>query len=148
MVIRYGAKGTFEESLIQLWLFTAGLIAWIPLLKIMPGIKQLTTPGLLALSFVYSLVPSVPAIILIFAKRSFYSVYSSGAFGISAVGDQELTGAIGKIVSLAVFWGFAIAVLLRANRDEELGLDSDPITWDDVQRELDRTSKRHHQGKG
>lgn len=139
---------TFESvsylrlELVHLWLFASALIAWIPLLRILPGVRQLSTAGRLALSFVFSLIPSVPAIILIFARHSLYPMYMKSMFGIGPVADQELTGALAKIVSLGVFWGFAIAVLLKANRNEELGFDSDPMTWDDVQREFDRSSKR------
>lgn len=132
----------FNQFLAHLLLFVAASLIWIPILRILPGVRQLSTAGRIAFIFVQSLVPTVPALVLIFAKRSLYPTYAHGAFGISAVADQELTGAIAKVVSLAVFWSIAIVILLRANRDEELGLDPDPITWADVQRELDRTSKR------
>lgn len=142
-LVRFEAQGTPNDIVIQLAVFLASLLVWTPLLKILPGVRQLSTAGRLAYVFVLSLVPSIPAVVLIFAKRSLYSTYSNGAFGISAVGDQELTGALAKIASLAVFWSIAIIILLRADRDEEFGIDPDPITWDDVKRELDRSSKKH-----
>lgn len=145
-LVRFEASGGVNDLLVQAMLFIASLLVWIPVLRILPGTRHLSTAGRLAYVFVLSLVPSIPAIVLIFAKRSLYSTYSHGAFGISAVGDQELTGALAKIASLAVFWGIAIAILLRADRDEELGIDPEPLYWDDVQRELDRSSKKNPPG--
>lgn len=142
-LVRFESLGTLNDMSIQLAVFVASLLVWIPILRILPGVRQLSTAGRLAYIFALSLVPSVPALVLIFAKRSLYSTYSHGAFGISAVGDQELTGALAKIASLAIFWSIAIVILLRADRDEEFGIDPDPITWDDVKRELDRSSKKH-----
>lgn len=142
-LVRFESQGTPNDMVIQLAIFLASLLVWIPLLKILPGVRQLSTAGRLAYVFVLSLVPSIPAVVLIFAKHSLYSTYNHGAFGIGAVGDQELTGALAKIASLAVFWSIAIVILLHADRDEEFGIDPDPITWDDVKRELDRSSKKH-----
>ncbi|TAN24979.1 MAG: hypothetical protein EPN30_05725 [Actinomycetota bacterium] len=130
------------QQLVHLSLLIAALLIWIPILRILPGMKQLSTVGRLAFLFVLSLLPNIPAIVLIFAKRPLYPTYSHSALGISAVADQQLTGAAAKVLSLAVFWGVAISVLLRADKDEALGLDPDPITWDDVQREFDREAKR------
>ena len=145
-LVRFEAAGSANDLIVQVMLFIASVLVWIPVLRILPGIRHLSTAGRLAYVFVLSLVPSIPAIVLIFARRSLYSTYSHGAFGISAVGDQELTGALAKIASLAVFWGIAIVILLRADRDEELGIDPEPLTWDDVQRELDRSSKKNPPG--
>lgn len=123
-------------------IFSASLV-WMSLLHILPGMRHLSTAGRLAFLFVLSLVPNTPALILIFARRPLYLGYQTTFFGINPVGDQELTGALAKIASLAVFWVIAVVVLVRTNRDEELGFDPDPLTWADVQRELDRSSKRY-----
>lgn len=141
--VRFEASGVLNQQLIQAFLFIISTLVWMPILRILPGVRQLSTAGRLAFVFVLSLVPSVPSIILIFAKRALYPTYIHSALGIGPVGDQELSGALAKIISLAVFWGIAVAILLKTNKDEELGLDPDPITWDDVQRELDRSSKRY-----
>lgn len=139
-------SSVLAEQVAHLALLVAGVLAWIPILRIMPGIRQLTTVGRLGYLFVLSLLPNVPAIVLIFARRPLYSVYSHSSLGIGAVADQQLTGAAAKIISLAVFWGVAIYLLLKADRDEGKGLDPDPITWDDVQRELDRSADRNPRG--
>lgn len=141
--VRFEATGALNQQLVHALLFIVAVFVWVPILRILPGVRQLSTAGRLAFVFVLSLVPSVPSIILIFAKRPLYPTYIHGALGIGPVGDQELSGALAKIASLMVFWGIAVAILLRTNKDEELGLDPDPITWDDVQRELDRSSKRY-----
>ncbi len=132
------------HDFVHLWIGLAAAIMWIPALKLLPGTRQLTTAGRIAYLFTQSLLPNVPAIVLVFSRHSFYPMYAktAAAIGISAVADQQLAGAVGKIFSLLVFWGAAVGILLRANRDEELGVDPDLITWDDVEREFERTSKK------
>ena len=145
-LVAFEMSSVWRDQLMHLALLAAALLAWMPILRVLPGVQQLSTPGRLAYLFVLSLLPNIPAIVLIFARRVLYSSYSHAALGLNPVSDQQLTGALAKIASLAVFWGVAIAILLRADRDEELGLDPDPITWDDVKRELDRSAKRFPQG--
>lgn len=145
-LVAFEISSLVTEQLMQLILFLAALIVWTPILRLLPGVRQLSTAGRLAYLFVLSLLPNIPAIVLIFAKRSLYPSYLNSAMGVGAVADQELTGALAKLVSLAVFWGVALSVLLKADRNEEMGLDPDPITWDDVKRELDRNAKRFPHG--
>ncbi len=145
IVVTFEMSSVIALQLVHLSLLLAALLVWIPILRMLPGIRQLSTGGRLAYLFVLSLLPNFPAIVLIFAERSLYPSYNHSTLGISAVADQQLTGAIAKVLSLAVFWGVAISVLLRADKDEEMGLDPDPITWDDIQRELDRNAKRFPQ---
>ena len=144
-VVTFEMSSVIAQQLVHLSLLLAALLVWIPILRMLPGVRQLSTAGRLAYLFVLSLLPNFPAIVLIFAKRSLYPSYSHSVLGISAVADQQLTGAVAKVLSLAVFWGVAVWVLLRADKDEELGLDPDPVTWDDIQRELDRNAKRFPQ---
>ena len=145
-LVTFEMSSVWAQQLVHAWLLASAVVAWTPVMRILPGVSQLSTAGRLAYLFVLSLLPNIPAIVLIFAKRPLYMGYAHSGLGIGQIVDQELTGAIAKVVSLAVFWGVAISILLRADRDEELGLDPDPITWDDVQRELDRNAKRFPQG--
>ena len=143
-IVSAEASSWLFHDFVHLWIGLAAAIMWIPALKLLPGTRQLTTAGRIAYLFTQSLLPNVPAIVLIFSRHSFYPMYAktAAAIGISAVADQQLAGAVGKIFSLLVFWGAAVGILLRANRDEELGVDPDLITWDDVEREFERTSKK------
>ena len=145
-LVKFELGSSWNQFLVHLALLTAGVIAWIPILRVLPGVWQLSTAGRLAYLFALSLLPNVPALVLIFARRPLYPSYVHTSMGLSAVADQQLTGALAKIASLAVFWGVAISILLKADRDEELGLDPDPVTWDDVQREFDRSSRRLPKG--
>lgn len=145
-LVTFEMSSVWAQQLVHAWLLVAAVLAWTPIMRMLPGVRQLSTAGRLAYLLVLSLLPNIPAIVLIFAKRPLYLGYAHSGLGIGLIVDQELTGAIAKVVSLAVFWGVAISILLRADRDEELGLDPDPITWDDVQRELDRNAKRFPQG--
>ncbi len=133
-------KSVWYEQAVQLTLLAASSVGWLPILRLVPGVKQLSTAARLAYLFALSLLPSVPAIVLIFAKRPLYPSYIHSSLGLSSVADQQLTGALAKIGTLGIFWGVAIAILLKADKDEALGLDPDPMTLDDVQREFDRSA--------
>lgn len=143
-VVELQASNSLVRAALQLELVSAAIIMWIPAFRLLPGMRQLSTAGRIAYLFAQSLLPSFPAFVLIFASHPFYPTFAAhmSSLGISAVGDQELAGGLSKILSIALLWGTAIVILLRANQSEELGQDPEPITWDDVERELDRTERR------
>lgn len=143
-VVELQATNSLVRAALQLELVFAAIIMWIPAFRLLPGMRQLSTAGRIAYLFAQSLLPSFPAFVLIFASHPFYPTFAAhmSSLGISAVGDQELAGGLSKILSIALLWGTAIVILLRANQSEELGQDPEPITWDDVERELDRTERR------
>ncbi|MGH9208374.1 MAG: hypothetical protein ACRD1G_17770, partial [Acidimicrobiales bacterium] len=66
----------------------------------------------------------------------------SPVLGLAPLTDQRLAGALAKLVGIAVLWGAAAAILVRAQRAEEAGMDPDPLGWDDVERELRRLDRR------
>ncbi len=128
---------------VLLWLGTAGVVMWLPVLRLVPGPRHLTTVGRIAYLFVQSLLPNFPALIFIFANHPLYRAFSrAAAVGLSPVADQQLAGVMAKILGIAILWGTAGAILVKAHEAEEAGLDPDPLTWDDVEAELRRLERR------
>jgi putative membrane protein len=118
----------------------ASFVMWLPVLNRLPELPILSYPVRMLYLFVQSIVPTVPASFLAFAERPLYAVYAAAprAFGISAVEDQQLAGAVMKIGGAAVIWGAIVVLFFRwysaTQRDQ-----GDVLTWDDVERELRRT---------
>jgi len=137
-VVAVGASGRLAHGAIDLGLFLAAAVMWLTGLRLLPGITRLSTAARMGFLLVQSLLPNFPALILIFARHSFYPVFAAHvrALGLSPVADQEIAGAIAKILGLSILWAAAGAVWSGGRRREEAGLDPDPLTWDEVEREL------------
>jgi putative membrane protein len=98
-------------------------------------------------------VPTVPASFLTFADEPLYKFYAHvpRIWGISAVEDQQLAGAIMKLAGGAILWGTIFVIFFRwyqrqdredkarraAERAQRAG--EAVLTWDEVERELTRT---------
>jgi putative membrane protein len=143
-VVAETSRSWAVNGLVDAALFFAGVVLWVPVVRSLPGLRFLSTPGRAAYLFVQSLLPNFVSLAYIFAHRPFYPVYSHGArqVGITPLLDQQVSGVLAKVVGVFVLWGTAVVVLLNASRAEEAGLDPDPLTWDDVDRELRRLERR------
>ncbi|MGH9103512.1 MAG: cytochrome c oxidase assembly protein [Acidimicrobiales bacterium] len=144
VVIAAEASSGAVQGAVDVGLVVAGLIMWLPALRLMPGVRHLSTAGRVAYLFVQSLLPNFPALVFIFAQHSLYTVYTrhAGVLGIGVLADQQIAGALAKVVGIAVLWGVAAVIWVRAERAESAGQDPDPLTWEDVERELRRVERR------
>lgn len=143
-VVRTEAGSHLAHAGVSVGLVAAGAVMWTPVLRLLPGARQLSTGGRIAYLFIQSILPNFPALIFIFARHPFYAVYASHAtsLGISALADQQLAGATAKVAGITILWGTAAAIWLRSERAQRAGMDPDPLTWDDVERELRRAERR------
>jgi putative membrane protein len=144
-VVDAQARSTAVDATVHLGLVLAGLIMWMPALRV-PGARMLSTAGRIGYLCAQAVVPSFPALIFIFARHPLYAAFahSAGIFGISVVADQQVAGAIAKLIALGSL-GVAVAVILvKTERAEHAGADPDTLTWDDVERELRRLERRPH----
>ncbi|WP_298345330.1 cytochrome c oxidase assembly protein [Ferrimicrobium sp.] len=129
---------------LQVAFVVIGALMWIPALRLNPGTRKLSTGGRVIYLFAQSLLPTFPAFVLIFSHHSFYPIFATNLhliFGASEVGDQQLAGAIPKLIDFGILWTVAVAIMVRAQKQEDLGADPEPITWLDVEREFKRTQK-------
>jgi putative membrane protein len=143
-VVSAQAANGAVDGLVHVALLAAGLVMWMPALRF-PGTRPLSTAARIGYLCVQAILPSFPALVFIFAAHPLYPTFAHAreALGISAVADQQLAGALAKVFGLGVL-GLAIGVILvRAERAESAGLDPDPLTWDDVERELRRLDRHH-----
>jgi putative membrane protein len=109
--------------------------------------------------FLQSVVPTIPAAWLTFAEDVVYKVYDTPVrlWGISAVEDQQLAGAVMKVGGGMYLWAIVIFLFFKrfANRhadtydyrrgatmpdSEIIGHDDSPLTTADVDREFARSA--------
>ncbi|HUQ40432.1 MAG TPA: cytochrome c oxidase assembly protein [Acidimicrobiales bacterium] len=131
--------------LAHLVLFTFATLMWLPVLSTIPEIRRLSEPGRMVYLFLQSVVPTVPASFLTFAERPIYRFYADAPrpFGLSAVGDQQLAGAMMKLGGGVVLWGVIVVIFFRWYADDQRAQKRDAVlTWRDVERELERTTPR------
>lgn len=121
-------------------LLFASLIMWFTALNLLPGTRGLSPLGRVAYLFAQSLIPTFPALILIFTRHSIYPHFAAGAhmIGLDPVSDQLAAGGVVKVISIAIFWSMGGYILAKANdTDEEFSNVADS-TWHDIEREIER----------
>lgn len=143
-VVAASASSSLGHALVEVALFGAGVVLWLPVVRVVPGTRNLSPAGRVGYLFVQSLLPNFPALLFIFAQHPFYPVYAHHAplLGISALADQQIAGVVAKLAGIGILWGSAAIVWSQAARAERAGRDLDPLTWDDVERELRRADRR------
>lgn len=126
-------------------LLAVSLVMWLPVVNRLPEIVSVSYPVRMIYLFGQSILPNVPTAFLVFAERPIYRFYAEAPrpFGISAVEDQQMAGAIMKIAGTTIIWGVIVGLFFHwytvSQRDQ-----GDVLTWDDVERELSRTNPVSH----
>ena len=132
----------------------AGLWMWLPVCGPVPEFRM-GVAGTMIYLFLQSVVPTVPAAWLTFADDVVYKAYDKPLrlWGISAVSDQQLAGAVMKTAGGLFLWGIVIYLFFTkfAARHSEsydfkrrgkmpaveiTGHDEVPLTTADVEREF------------
>ena len=127
---------------VHLGLFAAATVMWMTALRLLPGARRLGYSGRIGFLALQSLVPNIPAAVLLFSTVPFYRAYGERPrqLGMSPLFDQQLGGALVKLVAVTILAGTAAVLFFRWNRAEDDGRDVEPLTWIDVERELTRSS--------
>ena len=146
---------------VHLVMVGTALVLWMPMINQLPELPRLSYPQRMLYLFLQSFVPTVPASFLTFSSGVVYKAYAGRPelLGFSAVSDQQVAGAVMKIGGGIILWGILTYTFFRWVRDEQardaeeraqrragslvepgshLELP-DVLTWDDVERELQRT---------
>jgi putative membrane protein len=138
--------------LLHVMVVTTSLLMWMPICGPIPEFRM-GIPGAMIYLFLQSVVPTVPAAWLTFAEGIVYEAYDEPVrlWGISAVNDQQLAGAIMKTAGGLYLWAIVIYLFFKkfATRFEDsydyrrpgrmpaseiTGNDEFPLTTADVER--------------
>jgi putative membrane protein len=118
-------------------LFTA-LAMWWPVVPPLPETRGLSDPARMLYLFLQSVVPTVPASFLTFARSPIYDEYAAAPHPwISAVDDQMIAGLIMKIGGGLLLWAIIVVLFFRWNAKEQRDDIETELTWEDFERDLE-----------
>lgn len=131
--------------LVHVVIFTSAVAMWFPVVNSVPELPTMSYPTKMLYLFLQSVIPTIPASFLTFGETPLYSYYAHVPHPwLSAVSDQALAGALMKLYAGTLLWTVIIGVFFRWNGQEEerhVRMRREAVlTWDDVQRELERTT--------
>jgi cytochrome c oxidase assembly factor CtaG len=143
-VVSWAAGSSVAQAVLELVVLAAGFVLWAPVLHELPGAPKLSALGRGAYLIVQSIVPSFLSIVWIFARHPLYAPYAHNGkvLKLSPLLDQELSGFVAKLGTIAVLWTVAFVVMTRAETSDSAGKDDDPLVWSDVEREIERADRR------
>ena len=139
-IVDLATSSEFSFAIERTILLFAALVMWFTALNLLPGTRGLSPLGRVAYLFAQSLIPTFPALILIFTRHSIYPHFIAGAhiIGISPVSDQLAAGGVVKVISIAIFWSMGGYILAKANDTEDEFSNAADSTWHDIEREIER----------
>lgn len=121
-------------------LFGAAVVMWLPVLNRLPELPVLSPPGRMLYLFLQSILPTVPASFLAFAEQPMFKWYANAPriTSLSAVEDQQVAGAVMKVGGATLIWIVIVVMFFRWYQESQRD-QGDVLTWEDVERELERT---------
>jgi putative membrane protein len=142
--VSLAARSSVAQVLLELVVLASGFVLWAPVLNELPGAPTLSALGRGAYLIVQSIVPSFLSIVWIFARHPLYPVYahSGKVVDLSPLLDQQLSGFVAKLGTIAVLWTVAFVIMTRADTADAVGKDAEPLIWSDVEREIERADRR------
>jgi putative membrane protein len=142
--VKAQASSVLVRGFLDIVLVLAGVVLWVPVLGRLPGGPRLTPLGRAAYLIVQSIVPSFLSIVWIFARHPLYPAFAhpGKVISLSPLLDQQVSGFVAKLGTIAVLWTVAFVVMTRAESADRAGRDSEPMMWSDVERELERADRR------
>jgi putative membrane protein len=143
-VVSWAAGSSAAQALLELVVLAAGFVLWAPVLHELPGAPKLSALGRGAYLIVQSIVPSFLSIVWIFARHPLYPAFSHSGkvVAMTPLLDQQLSGFVAKLGTIAVLWTVAFVVMTRAETADATGGDAEPLVWSDVEREIERADRR------
>lgn len=113
-VVNLSSENGSFHYVIHLGVFFSALLMWFPVLGPLKEV-HLSEPAKLIYLFLMSIVPTVPAGWLTFAEGVVYDAYDNDTnlWGLTPTNDQQLAGAIMKVVGGFYLWGMIAVRFFR-----------------------------------
>lgn len=149
-VVEAQASSAIARGGLDLVLLAGGVVLWLPALQPVPATQPMPAFGKAGYLVVQSILPSFLSIVWIFARHPLYPVYAhpGQVLTLSPLTDQELSGFVAKLATIFVLWTVAFVVVHRTEQVVATGGDPEPLTWADVERQLERVARRESRGAG
>jgi cytochrome c oxidase assembly factor CtaG len=125
----------------------AGLVLWNPVIRRVPGVRELTRFGMAGYLLAQSIAPTFLSFAWIIAPHLLYSSLHGqrAALGISPLLDQRLSGWLAKMGTFGVLWPVAYRCFSRG-ADSDVPEDS-TLQWTDVERHLERVQRQERKAR-
>ncbi len=137
------AHNALARAGIDLLLLLAGVVLWLPVAGRVPATERPSPLGRAGYLVAQSIVPSFLAVVWIFARHPLYPVYAHApaGLGLAPVTDQQVAGFVAKLGTIVVLWTVAFVIVTRDERRPADASGSEPLTWADVERQLERAER-------
>jgi putative membrane protein len=147
-VVAAQSSSSLARAGIDVLLLLSGFVLWSPVVTTLPGASRPSHLGRAVYLFVQSIVPGFPSVVFIFAHHPLYPGFSHvhAALGLSPLVDQQLAGIVAKVATLPVLWSAAWISLSKAHLFDREGTETEPLTWAEVQRQLERVERAERAG--
>ena len=124
-------------------ILVSSIIGWWPVVAPLPELGRLSDIAKMFYLFLTSIIPTVPASFLTFAEGVLYKHYEGvpRLWGLSPATDQMIAGLIMKIGGGLLLWTVIAVLFFRWNAREERA-ETEPVSWDDFERELEAWDMR------
>lgn len=143
VIVELQTSSLLGHGSIHLLILGSSLMMWWPVISPLPELGRMSDLAKMFYLFLTSILPTIPASFLTFARDVLYTHYESvpRVFGITPETDQMIAGLIMKIGGGLLLWT-VIAILFfqwfaREERDQV-----DEVSWDDFERELEVRNMR------
>ncbi len=138
------ARSDLARVVTELVVLASGFVLWAPVLTELPGAPRLSSLGRGGYLMVQSIVPSFLSFVWIFARHPLYPAFAhqGKVVAMTPLLDQELSGFLAKLSTIAVLWTVAFLIMMRAKDADDRQEGAEPLIWSDVERELQRADRR------
>ena len=135
-VVDYALREHWFHFFVHAGLVGSAMMMWWPVVGGVQALPRLTYPYQMAYLFVQSLLPAVIASFITFSRTAVYDFYEQAprVWGISAVEDQQIAGAIMKTAGSLILWSFIAVAFFRWYAKEEA--EARGPAWSEVEEEL------------
>lgn len=114
-VVNFSLYHHSAHFFVHLWMFSAAMLMWFPVVNRLPEYPQLNPPLKIGYLFAMSIIPNVPVAFLAFADGVVYRYYAHvpRPWPITVIGDQQAAAAIMKVGETFYLWSIIAAIFFR-----------------------------------
>jgi len=143
VVVDYSLEHHAVHLAVHLVMVACALIMWMPVVNRLPELPRPSYPVRTLYLFLQSVIPTIPASFLTFGDTVLYRFYAHvpRVFGLSAIDDQQLAGALMKVYAGTILWVVIAAMFFRWYAREQRPPEPMPevLTWEHVERALQQS---------
>lgn len=141
------SSSSWLRAAVAVVIFVVGVVMWNPVIRRVPGVRQLSAMGMALYLVAQSFAPTYLSFAWIFAPRPLYPSLGGqqAALHLSALMDQRLSGYLAKLVTFGVLWPVAYHFFSRGIDGKTAG--GSEGEWTDLERRLERAHRQERRAQ-